>query len=262
MRAPRSSVRRALVIAAADQRTSAPPLRRAKGSDFSAFALGAAIAACSSPTAAQTSAALSILSDDRFRGYTLSDGQPAAIADLYLDDRSGFYGTLAGKVVAGEHEGLRPLGLILNAGYAKRLSSGLTIDAGVTHSAYSKYSDRAAARSYTEAYAGFSRKFLTARVYVSPDYLRGGTIYGEVNATSEVAPTLSLSGHAGLLIPLGSDSYGYTYRRELDWRIGVARQLGPVTLQAAWTGVGPGQSLYRYGSHSRSALVVGVTYAL
>jgi len=220
------------------------------------------MAACSSPGTAQTSAAASIFSDDRFRGYTLSDGRPVGILDLYYDDPSGFYGTLSGKLVANDHEGLQPLGLILNAGYAKRLSSGLTIDAGVTHSDYSEYSDRAAARSYTEAYAGLSNKFLTARIYASPDYLKGGTIYGELNAKAEIAPMLSLSGHAGLLVPLGGGGPGYTYRRELDWRIGIARQFGSVTLQAAWTGVSPGQNLYRYGYHRREALVFGVTYAL
>lgn len=232
------------------------------GRGNSSFIIGVAIVACSSPAAAQTSAAVSIFSDDRFRGYTLSESRPVAIADLYYDDPSGFYGTLSGKLVASEQDGVRPLGLILNAGYAKRLSSGVTIDAGVTRSAYSEYSDRSGARSYTEAYAGLSGKVLTARVYASPDYIKGGSIYGELNATAEVAPKLRLSGHAGLLAPLGRNKDSYSYRREIDWRIGISRQFGPVTLQAAWVGVRPGQNLYRYGYHHREALVLGMTYSL
>jgi uncharacterized protein (TIGR02001 family) len=236
--------------------------RRLLGKGNSAFLLGAAIVACSSPAAGQTSAAVSVFTDDRYRGYTLSESRPVAIVDLYYDDPSGFYGTLSGKLVASEHDGVRPLGLILNAGYAKRLTSGITIDAGVTHSAYSEYSDRAAARSYTEGYVGFSGKVLTARVYASPDYIKGGSMYGEINANSEIAPKLRLTGHAGLLVPLDRSEHGYSYRREIDWRIGIARQFGQVTLQAAWTGVRPGQRLYRYGYHSREALVFGLTYAL
>jgi uncharacterized protein (TIGR02001 family) len=235
---------------------------RGKPNSFRIFLIGAATFVHSSTAAAQTSAAVSIFSDDRFRGYTLSDGRPVGILDLYYDDRSGLYGTLSGKLVASKHEGVRPLGLILNAGYAKRLPSGLTIDVGVTHSAYSEYSDRAAARSYTEAYAGLSGKLLTARVYASPDYLKGGSLYGEVIATAEIASKLTLSGHAGLLVPLGASGQSCTYRREFDWRIGIARQFGPFMLQAAWTGVSPRQNLYRYGYHSRNALVVGLTYAL
>jgi uncharacterized protein (TIGR02001 family) len=234
---------------------------RGKANRFRALLLGATIAAQTSPAAAQISAAGSIFTDDRYRGYTLSEGRPVGILDLYYDDPSGLYGTMSGKFVASRHNGLRPLGLILNAGYAKRLPSGLTLDVGATQSAYSEYSDRAAAKSYAEAYAGLSGKFLTARVYASPDYLRGGTVYGELNVNAEIAPKLSLSGHAGLLLPVGDSGHGYRYRREFDWRVGIARQFGPVRLQAAWTGVSPGQNLYRYGYHSRNALVVGVIYA-
>ena len=248
------------MTATADHLTSRA--RRLLDKGNSGFLIAAGIVTCTSSAAAQTSAAVSVFSDDRYRGYTLSESRPVGIVDLYYDDPSGFYGTLSGKLVASEHEGVRPLGLILNAGYAKRLSSGNTIDAGVTHSAYSEYSDRAAARSYTEAYVGLSSKFLTARVYASPDYLKGGTIYGELNAKAEIAPKLGLSGHAGLLVPLGGSEHGHNYRREFDWRIGLARQFGPVTIQAAWTAVRPGQNLYRYGYHNRGALVLGVSYAL
>jgi uncharacterized protein (TIGR02001 family) len=157
---------------------------------------------------------------------------------------------------------LRRLGLVLDAGYAKRLNSGLTIDAGVSHSVYSKYSDRGAARSYTEGYVGLSGKWLTGRFYASPDYLKGGTLYGELIATVPIADNLRVTGHGGLLIPLGSSQGAYSYRREFDWRIGVTRQFGPLSLQAAWTGVRPAQNLYRYGYHSHNALVLGLTYAL
>ena len=242
--------------------TAGPCRLRGKANNFRTLIPAAAILTCSSPAAAQAGAVVSILSDDRFRGYTLSDGRPVGTLDFYYDDPSGFYGSFSGKLVASEHEGPRPLGLIFNVGYARRLPSGLTIDGGVTHSAYSEYSDRAAARSYTEVYAGLSRKLLTGRIYASPDYLKGGTIYGELNANAEILPKLTLSGHAGLLVPLGESGHGYAYRREFDWRVGIARQFGPVTVQGAWTGVGPGQNLYRYGYHRRNALVVGVTYAL
>jgi uncharacterized protein (TIGR02001 family) len=192
----------------------------------------------------------------------LSDGQPAAILDLSYDHPSGFYGTVSGSVVATRHDGLQPLGLLLNTGYAKRLDTGLTLDAGVTHSSYSKYSNRAAERSYTEVYAGLSRKFLTGRIYVSPDYLEHGSVYGELNGSLPLASKLRLSGHAGLLVPFRQSSYDESYGRDVDWRIGIARQSGPLSLQAAWTAVRPGHEPYRHGYHHRDALVVSMTYAL
>ncbi|NUR11231.1 MAG: hypothetical protein HOQ20_05200 [Bradyrhizobium sp.] len=212
--------------------------------------------------AAQTSGAVSIFSDDRLRGYTISDGRPVGILDLSYDDPSGFYGTVSGSAVASHDDGPRPLGLVLNGGYAKRLNSGVTIDAGVSHSDYSKYSDRSAARSYTEAYVGVSGKWLTGRFYASPDYLKGGTLYGELIATIPIADKLRLTGHGGFLVPLGRSHGAYSYRREVDWRIGVTRQFGPLSLEAAWTGVRPAQNLYRYGYHNHTALVLGLTYAL
>ena len=224
--------------------------------------IGAALAIRPAASAAQASAAASIFTDDRLRGYSLSDGRPVGILDLSYDDQSGLYGTVSGSIVASRGEGLEPLALILNAGYAKRLSSGLTIDGGVTHSEYSRYSYRVAARSYSEAYAGLSGKLLTARIYVSPDYLRHGTIYGEINGNLPLDASLRLSGHVGLLVPFGRNAYD-EYGNDVDWRIGVARQFGSVTVQAAWTAVRPGHDLDSHGCHQhRDAFVLGLTYAL
>jgi uncharacterized protein (TIGR02001 family) len=223
--------------------------------------IAAALAFHSSPAAAQTSAAISLSSDDRFRGYSLSDGRPVGILDVSYDASNGLYGAVSGSLVASRGDGLQPLELLVNAGYARRLQSGLTIDAGITHSAFARYSDRAAGQSYTEVYAGFSRKFFTARVYASPDYLRHGSLYGELNA-SVPAGKLRFTGHIGLLVPLGGTETDESYRSDLDWKLGISRQFGPVSVQAAWTAVRPGHDLYRYRYHSRNALILGLTYAL
>jgi uncharacterized protein (TIGR02001 family) len=233
-----------------------------RGSKLGALLVGATIVAHVSTAAAQVGAAATIVSDDRFRGYSLSDGRPAAILDLSYDHSSGLYGTVSGSLVATRHNGLQPLGLLLNAGYAKRLDTGLTVDVGGTHSRYSRYSNRAAETAYTEVYAGLSGKFVTARIYVSPDYLEHGSVYGELNGSLPLAAKLRLSGHAGLLVPFRQSSYAESYGRDVDWRIGIARQFGPLSLQAAWTAVRPAHEPYRYGYHHRDALVVSMTYAL
>jgi uncharacterized protein (TIGR02001 family) len=233
-----------------------------KGNRLRALLVGATIAACGSSATAQMSAAATIVSDDRFRGYSLSDSRPAAILDLSYDDPSGVYGTLSGSLVASRYQGVQPLGVLLNAGYAKRLKTGLTVDAGVTHSRYSKYSNRAGDTSYTEVYAGLSGKLLTGRIYISPDYLERGSVYGEINSSVPLGRNLSLSGHAGLLIPLSQSAYDEGYGKDFDWRFGIRRQLGAVSLQAAWTAVRPAHDLYRCRYHHRDALVLSLTYAL
>lgn len=215
-----------------------------------------------SPLAAQTSAAVSLFNDYRFRGYSLSDGRPVGIVDLSYDVRNGLYGAVSGSLVASRGEGLKPLGLILNGGYATRVSSRFAVDLGVTHSSYSKYSDRAASLSYTEVYAGISGKLLSARLNVSPDYVKGGSVYGEVNGNWRLRQNLSLTAHVGVIVPFSRVHPGYRYSEDLDWRLGFAQQLGPVSLQAAWSAVRPGRGAYRDRNHKRDALILGLTYSL
>jgi len=75
----------------------------------------------------QVGAVLSAYTDLRFRGLSLSDGQPVGLADLSYDHSSGIYGALSGSIVATRHEGLKPLGLTLNAGYARRVGRKIVI---------------------------------------------------------------------------------------------------------------------------------------
>ena len=227
--------------------------------------LFAAALSFTSPAAAQVGTSVSIFSDDRFRGYSLSDGRPVGILDLSYDAPKGFYAAISGSAVATRHDGLQPLGVQLNGGYAKRLSSGLTADVGIVHSNYSSYSSRNADKSYTEVYAGLAGKILSSRISVSPDYLKPGawTVYGEVDATVPAGKKLRVTGHVGLLGPLDRRGYaGETLRPELDWRLGLARDLGPVTLSVAWTGISRNRDLDQERSYGRQALIFGITWAL
>lgn len=213
---------------------------------------------------AQAGGSVSILNDYRFRGFSLSDGRPVGILDLSYDAPNGLYAAASGSLVLARGDGLQPLGMELNAGYAKRLASGLTIDLGATHSAYSEYSSRGSAYSYTEFYAGLGGKLVSARISVSPDYLKHGawTTYGELNGSAPVASNLRLTGHLGMLVPLGYQTSSTHYRREFDWRIGLQDDLGRLSIHADWAGGRPGDDRYSAARHDRSGLVLGLTYAL
>jgi uncharacterized protein (TIGR02001 family) len=202
---------------------------------------------------------VSLYSDDRFRGYSLSEGRPVAIVDLSYDAPGGFYGAASVSAVAARGEGPRLLGVQLNAGYAARLSSSLTLDLGITHSAYSHYSGLGS-QSYTEVYGGIVGKNLSARVAVSPDYFgRGWTAHPEVNGHVSLSSNLDLTGDVGLLVPLGGPFYS---KPVYDARFGLNQRIGPLSLHAAFTSRGASRAIYRGHHSSRNALVLGVSYAL
>jgi uncharacterized protein (TIGR02001 family) len=246
----------------------APAARRAtrarRGSFLRAVALGAVLLTAAPRANAQAGAAVSIFSDDRFRGYSLSDERPVGTVDLSYDASNGLYGALSGSAVATRHEGLQPLGFQLNAGYAKRLSPTLTLDLGITHAHYFTYASRGPGKDYTEAYAGLGGKLLSGRISISPDYLKRDlwTAYGEINGNVPAGKELHFTGHVGMLIPFESRVDYQRYRPEFDWRLGVARDFGPVTVSIVWSGLQRGRDLYQERSYGRRALVFGVAYVL
>ncbi|HKX92930.1 MAG TPA: TorF family putative porin [Sphingomicrobium sp.] len=223
-------------------------------------AAGACVA-FAAPASAEVGAAVSVFTDSRFRGYSLSGGHPVASVDVSYDSRDGFYAAVSGSALV-ESGDVRALAVQLNGGYARRLSRQTAVDFGVVHSEYSRYSS-ASGSSYTEIYAGVTRKYLTGRLYFSPHYFNSDTwtTYGELNADVPISRRLSFSGHAGLLVPLRTRDGGET-RASHDWRIGLNHQFGPVSAHAAWTGGERLRAYGIYGRRSRSALVIGLTTAL
>lgn len=212
------------------------------------------------PAQAQVAGSVTLDSDDRFRGHSLSSGNPVAIASLDYDDASGFFidGSATG-VLGGDRPGL--LGVQGNIGYATRLSSKLSLDVGVLRSQYtSSYTgDRAA--HYTEVYLGLTRRNVSSRVYVSPDYFHSGitTVYGEIEGAIEPARNWHLTAHVGGLLYLNRPTPYAGRRDQYDWRLGVSRQLGAFELHLNLSSGGPGADYYGGELRSRTALVVGAT---
>jgi len=161
------------------------------------------------------------------------------------------------------HEGVHPLALQLNGGYARRLRSGVTLDAGALHSIYS-YHARGYETSDTEIYAGAAYKFLSSRIYYSPHYFGSGfqSVYGELDANFSPAKHLNFNAHVGLLGWLHTPDDGYHYRTEQDWRIGATREFGRLAVHADLSGGGPGKDYYDNYPHERTWLVFGISYAL
>lgn len=224
--------------------------------------LAATLLAISTPADAQFGALVSVYSDYRFRGVSLSDGRPVGILDLSYDLPSGLYAALSGRAVATRDEGPKLLGFGLNAGYSRRLRPGLTADFGVVHSRYSHYSGLSAGRSYTEVYAGLTGKLVGGRISISPNYLGSArwTGYVEVDGHYDLSRSTFVDGEVGVLSPIGGNYRGAS-RPQLDTRVGIAHRLGPVTFHAALT-VRSRAYLYLGRPRGHTALILGISTAL
>jgi len=236
--------------------------RAASASSFLRHALLAALfgLVAAEPAAAQFAASVAVDSDYRLRGYSLSNDHPTASAQVTYDDRSGLYLSLSALNELGH--GSRFLGVIANAGYAKRLNEHVTIDAGLLRSQIRSSVQYSPGFKYTEVYAGAYIGPVVGRLYYSPDYRTGGrsTLYGELEAGFEPARNWRLSAHVGLLTYLNSRGIyrgGDTHR---DWRIGVSRQFGNIEIHSALSGGKP----YEYSGfrvHKKVAATAGASFS-
>jgi uncharacterized protein (TIGR02001 family) len=218
-----------------------------------------AAVAWAAPLSAQVAAEGALLSDYRVRGYSISDGNPAASLSLSYDDPSGFY--LGATAIGSFHGGEPELsGLQGDAGYALRLGPGVSLDAGVSRSVYYYYADDGRRLAYTELYLGVAVPHLSARVNYAPGGYRSGTstLYAEIDGGIEPAAGWLLSAHAGAFSYLGAHSY-LLPRERYDWRVGAARTFGTSALHLDLSGRVQGNIAARRGGDATS-LVVSLTH--
>jgi len=217
-----------------------------------------ALCCAETPAAAEIGASVSVSSQARFRGYSLSSGRPVAALALSYDDAGGFYAGGSATAVATAHSGARFLGVQGNVGYARRLESGATLDVGVDRSEYSEYFSAGRNAGYTEVYVGLITPNVSSHIYYSPNYFGFGysTFYGEIDGILRPSPNWRLNAHIGTIVRTdGERKPGY------DWRLGISTQTGGVDWQLALSGGGPKPDFYNERRHSRTALSVGATYA-
>lgn len=190
------------------------------------------------PARAQLSAGVSLESDYRFRGISLSDARPTLSMNVAYDHVSGVY---AGAAVIAEdttYAGVQALGFIENIGYATRRDGGWFWDIGINNQSMTKYAESKYSPGYTEIYTGISMRNVSVHVYYSPKYFLGGAsaVYFDLNGNFRPADQWRLFGHIGAWAPL----QGPSGRRErYDLRVGVAREFGRCEIRLALTGASP-----------------------
>ncbi len=226
--------------------TAPAPARRPRrsASRIRAGALACLSLALARPSLAQLSGVASLASDERYRGASVSGGQPAASVALAWDfSASGAYaGAELTAAIAGS------LGSLVYAGWAAR-AGPTTLDLGALHivtptdAAYTyDAGGYRGGRGDTQLYAGARLGTVDAYLYYSPDYfgLGGGAAYFTVGAASPAIGPLRLHGRLGLDQPVGGGAWAaagpsYDARAGLTARFGAAR----LSLDGTWLW-GPG----------------------
>jgi uncharacterized protein (TIGR02001 family) len=245
---------------------SRPRRRGIRAASPTALASGLIVAAAAlcgaAPAGAQVGASLTLQSDFRYRGRSISDEKPALTFNLAYDHESGVY--LGGDVTAGDTAtgGVRVLRHVAYAGYAVRPKTGPAFDVGVAN--YHVADFRAGKRTfdYNEVYAGLLGDRLSLRAHYAPDYYESGvkTLYVDLSGALRPRPDVRLFAHAGVLTRVGGTyNPGARYTR-YDFSAGVAKQFGDCEISATWSRYDPSLDPARSRREKRSALVLAASY--
>ena len=187
----------------------------------------------------QTSASISLASEYSVRGVSLSNRLPAPQLSLAWDSAQGWYaGAFAApRLNLGERSDVSQL--VAYGGYAQRLASGLSWEAGASRTSFRNASEY----SYSEVYAGLASDRLSGRLYLSPSYYGygGRTAYAELNGFYPLRERIKLIAHIGTLH--GLNGRAAESRDRIDMRLAIAFDTDACNVQLAWlgsTGIGPG----------------------
>lgn len=209
---------------------------------MTAWHAAGALALLAGATAAQAQFAgnIALSTDDMFRGYSVSAGDPALNIGLSAELGHGIYGGVTAAAAFGGSPSPVFNGSNLYFGIAHRLASGVSIDVGVVHRHYTQYATNDYADDFVEAYVGVSIQNIGARLFMSPNYGGPGApaAYFEVNATPFNRNKWSVAVHLGGMLPPSTPGPDHASLVLIDWKVGLTRSLGPVAATVAWVGQG------------------------
>lgn len=238
------------------------PARAAKESAW-AICVACCLLLLPSIAHAQVGAAVTVTTDERFRGRSVSRGDPAVVLNLSYDHPSGIYASAVAVTTIVESEP-KVVNAQANIGFVHQTAGGTGLELGIVQSNYSKYSSGGRSANYSEIYAGVLRRNLALHVHYSPHYFQPGvqTVYAALDGAVEPARNWRLTAHAGSLVRLTGPTGRGSSRLGYDWRVGAARTLGAVELQLALSDGGPSPEHYDGSDHDRLAVTFSMTWSL
>lgn len=209
---------------------------------------------------AQLGGSVTLVSDYRFRGVSLSRGHPVPQLTVDYNGREGGYAGLFASRVAFPSDG-EGSQLTAYTGYARRWQPGLSWECGIADTHFR----HATGYDYTEGFIGLSSRRLSARLYYAPSYFGElkHTLYTELNGAYPLAEHLQLSAHAGHLHALSGTLTTAPSSRN-DLRIGLNLDSGDWTVQLAWIAVQQRAPASAYDSADKGTshvLMLSTSYA-
>lgn len=210
---------------------------------------------------AQVSGGVTIQNDDRFRGRSVSEGEPVASASIIYDHESGVsIGGSAAATTNGPGVGLlRASGHI---GYAKAVSRTVAVDGGVVVHAYTDRYAGASSQAFAEFFGGVTFGQVAVHASYSPSYLDQNlqTLYVEVNAVQDLGGGFRATARAGLLNRVGGDDTFRGATSRWDAQIGVTKDFDRLSAFVNLSTAGSGQGAYFDGPwQGRNAVIFGVS---
>jgi len=207
---------------------------------------------------AQLSGSLSVVSDYRYRGISLSDERPAAQLGLTYDAAEGWYGGAFVSTVKLEGYETRGVQAIAFAGHTWGMPSGLSLEVGADYAVVT-----AAPRyDYGEVYAGFAFQNVSGRMYFSPRYFGqdAAAVYAELNLAQPLLDNVRLLGHVGVLESSANKYYGNPPGPLIDGALGVGVSWQGFSLQVSWVSVNHSSGAYATnGIEHRSGVVASLS---
>jgi uncharacterized protein (TIGR02001 family) len=204
------------------------------------------------------SGSLTLVSNYRYRGVSLSHNDPAAQLAIVYDHAQGWYaGAFASTVEIGLSS-KRELQGIFFAGYARSTPSGLTWEVGADYSGFTG----ARSYAYPEVYVGAAYESVSGRLYYAPRYYGQDTsaIYGEINGATPLADRVRLLAHVGVFRNSGSNPYGLP-GRVFDAKLGLGFDFDRFNIELSWVGISSSYAEYPIsGVRSRNGPVLTVSW--
>ena len=227
----------------------------------------AIVAACAlafaSLAQAQVSGSVGVVSDYRYRGHSLSDGDPALQASVGYDAQGGLYGGLFASSV--RYAGDTGAQFVPYVGFARRDAKGRSWDVGVRWSHFT-IDD---AFDYGEVHAGVTLRRVALRLHYAPDYVgQVSNLYAEADGSVRLGERARALWHVGVshsgsaervayvqdpdpYPPPGNPGGGYANgrggaqgsdRTRVDLRAGVAFDTRVCDVQLTWQYVDDGNA--------------------
>lgn len=212
---------------------------------------------------ADVSGTVAVLSDDRYRGVSLTDGRSALQASVAFEHPAGPYaGALLSNVrLDADIVGTRAL---LYGGFSHKFAGDVVWDLGaVTHRL--PHPDRQPGYDYTEWYAGAGDGTTSAHLFNSTDYYGVGarSWYFEASRSMVLGGRYRASAHLGYLV-IGRSPYGAYFGVDgsrLDYKAAIGADVSELLLELSLVGTNrsPAQCPLENG-HCRATVVLSVSH--